>query len=89
MFLYFPLAIKAISRLSAVGHLQHGGTGRPSWDRSKDAKIDHRDKLLRHLMGSGEIDPTTGELHDIAVAWRALANAELAEERRLGHATPE
>lgn len=79
---YFPLAIAAIARLSKKGNDKHN-PGQPlHWSRDKSA--DHADCILKHLTDRGTIDPDNGELHDVSLAWRALANLELAEEQRLG-----
>lgn len=79
---YFPLAIAAVARLSRIGNDKHNPGEPMHWARGKSN--DHRDCIGRHLMACGTIDPETGELHDAAVAWRALANLQIAEEKRLG-----
>jgi 5'(3')-deoxyribonucleotidase len=79
---YFPLAFAALARLSKKGNDKHN-PGQPlHWSRAKSA--DHRDCIVKHLIDSGIIDPDNGELHDVSLAWRAMANLELAEEKRLG-----
>jgi hypothetical protein len=78
---YFPLALAAIARLSKKGNDKHNPGEKLHWSRGKSD--DHVDCLVRHLMERGTVDPSTGELHDVAVAWRALANLQLAEEARL------
>lgn len=79
---YFPLAMKALARLSKWGNDKHN-PGQPlHWSRPKSS--DHKDCIARHLLDAGTIDPESGELHDVALAWRALANLQLAEEKRLG-----
>jgi hypothetical protein len=40
--------------------------------------------MLRHTVDRGIIDEESGELHDVEIAWRALANLQIAEEQRLG-----
>lgn len=79
---YFPLAIAAVARLSKAGNDKHN-PGQPlHW--SRDKSNDHADCILKHLVDRGIVDPDNGELHDVSLAWRALANLELAEEKRLG-----
>lgn len=79
---YFPLAFAAIARLSKKGNDKHN-PGQPlHWSRDKSS--DHADCILKHLVDRGTIDPDNGELHDVSLGWRALANLELAEEKRLG-----
>lgn len=82
---YFPLALAAISRLSKAGNDKHN-PGQPlHW--SRDKSTDHADCILRHMADRGLIDGETGELHDVAIAWRALAMLQLAEEKRLEKGT--
>jgi hypothetical protein len=78
---YFPLAIEAVARLSRKGNDKHNPGEPLHWNRPKSS--DHADCLVRHLLDRGKIDPSSGELHDAAVAWRALALLQLAEEKRL------
>lgn len=79
---YFPLAIAAVARLSKKGNDKHN-PGQPlHW--SRDKSTDHENCIPRHLVDRGVIDPDTGELHEVSLAWRALALLELAEEKRLG-----
>ena len=78
---YFPLALAAIARLSKKGNDKHN-PGQPlHWSREKSS--DHADCVMRHLAERGKIDPETGELHEVAVGWRALALLQIAEEKRL------
>ena len=82
LFRYFPDALVAVARLSWVGNEKHN-KGQPlHW--SRDKSNDHADCLLRHQMdtGTGEVDPDSKELHEVEVAWRALAQAQLALERQ-------
>jgi hypothetical protein len=81
LFRYFPDALVAVARLSQKGNDKHN-PGQPlHWSRDKSS--DHADCLLRHQMdcGSLEVDPDSGELHEVEVAWRALAQLQLALER--------
>lgn len=78
---YFPLALAAVARVSKAGNDKHN-PGKPlHWARGQS--FDHADCIIRHQMERGNIDADTGELHEILVAWRALAQAEKAEEMRL------
>jgi hypothetical protein len=82
LFRYFPDALVAVARLSQKGNDKHN-PGQPlHW--SRDKSNDHADCLLRHQMdcGSLEVDPDSGELHEVEVAWRALAQLQLALERQ-------
>lgn len=79
---YFPLAMAAVARLSFKGNEKHN-PGQPlHWAREKST--DHGDCIARHQLTVDEIDPENGELHAVAVAWRAMAQLELLEEKRLG-----
>lgn len=79
---YFPDAIAAVARLSKAGNDKHN-PGKPlHWSRGKSN--DHGDCIIRHQMDPEAVDPDTGELHAVAVAWRALAQLQLLEEKRLG-----
>lgn len=78
---YFPLALAAVARLSKAGNDKHN-PGQPlHWSRGKSN--DHLDCIARHLADAGGFDEETGELHDVALAWRSLANLQIAEEKRL------
>jgi hypothetical protein len=75
---YFPDALAAVAHLSFIGNEQHN-PGQPlHWDKSKSG--DHLDCLMRHLVQAGTID-SDGELHDVKVAWRALANLQMLFEK--------
>ena len=82
LFRYFPDALVAVARLSWKGNEKHNPGEPLHW--SRDKSNDHADCLLRHQMdcGSGEVDPDSGELHEVEVAWRALAQLQLALERQ-------
>lgn len=79
---YFPLAIAGIARISKKGNDKHN-PGQPlHWSRDKSQ--DHADCIPRHLVDRDAIDPDSGEPHYLSLCWRALAYAQLAEEKRLG-----
>lgn len=79
---YFPDALAEVAHLSFVGNKKHN-PGQPlHWDKSKSTG--HEDCLLRHLLQSGTVD-SDGVLHDVKVAWRALANLQMKLEAK---ATP-
>ena len=78
---YFALALAAVAELSQAGNDKHNGPGAPlHWSREKSS--DHADCIIRHLIDRGTVDPEDGILHDVKVAWRALAMAQLALEKR-------
>lgn len=79
---YFPLALAAVARLCLKSNQKHNPGEELHWARHKSP--DHKDCIARHLLDSGTMDPEFDELHDVALAWRALANLQLAEEKRLG-----
>jgi hypothetical protein len=83
---YFPLALAAVARLSKIGNDKHNPGEPLHWSRHKST--DHADCIIRHMIDRGTID-TDGELHDVKVAWRALAMLQLAEEKRLIEAAEE
>lgn len=70
---YFPDALAEVAALSKHGNDKHN-PGQPlHWSRNKSN--DHADCIVRHLIESGTVD-TDGFLHDVKVAWRALANLQ-------------
>ena len=75
---YFPLALADVAKLSKIGNDKHN-PGQPlHWSRGKSD--DHADCIIRHMLDRGTID-TDGLLHDAKVAWRALAQLQLAIEK--------
>jgi len=77
---YFPDALAAVARLSKKGNDKHN-PGQPlHWSREKSG--DHADCILRHMTERGKMDETIDELHDVEVAWRALAQCQLALEQQ-------
>jgi hypothetical protein len=78
---YFPDALAEVARLSKIGNDKHN-PGQPlHWSRGKSD--DHADCIMRHMIERGTID-TDGILHDAKVAWRALAQLQLALEKLKG-----
>jgi hypothetical protein len=75
---YFPDALAEVARLSKIGNDKHNPGEPLHWSRGKSD--DHADCILRHMVDRGTLD-TDGILHDAKVAWRALAQLQLAVER--------
>jgi hypothetical protein len=75
---YFPDAIADVARLSKIGNDKHNPGEPLHW--SRDKSDDHADCIVRHQIECGTID-TDGVLHDTKVAWRALAQLQIAIER--------
>lgn len=73
---YFPDAMAAVSQLSFLGNEQHHPGTPLHWD--KDKSQDELDALMRHLVDSSGGVPrdTEGVLHEVKVAWRAMANLQ-------------
>lgn len=78
---YFPNALAAVARLSKIGNDKHNPGEPLHWARDKST--DHGDCIARHQITFDQIDPESGEYHAAGVAWRALAQLELLEEKRL------
>lgn len=76
---YFPHALAAVAHCSYLGSKQHHPDEPLHWDRNKSS--DHLDALMRHLTDAGKLDGD-GLLHDIKVAWRALAHLETVLEKK-------
>jgi len=76
---YFPSALAAIALLSKEGNDKHNPGEELHHARSKSS--DHADCIVRHLMERGTTD-TDGILHDVKVAWRALALLQEELEKR-------
>lgn len=89
---YFPDACYDVARLSYIGNEQHNPGEPVHWARGKGGN--NRDEIIRHTLQSRELDPDpiTGKkvLHATKVAWRALAEAQLAieEYRSKGNVYP-
>jgi hypothetical protein len=76
---YFPDALAEVARLSQIGNDKHNPGEPLHWSRHKSN--DHADCILRHMLERGTVD-TDGLLHDVKVAWRALAMLQVALEKR-------
>jgi hypothetical protein len=83
-FMYFPDALLAVAEHSRKANEKHNPGEPIHWSRDKSK--DHADCVARHLLDIGknwtEIDPEFGSLHAVALAWRALALAQIAIERQ-------
>lgn len=78
---YFPDAIMAISRVSKAGNEKHNPGQSLHWERGKSN--DHLDCEGRHLLTPDAKDPDSGEPEAAHKAWRALADLQISEEKRL------
>jgi hypothetical protein len=76
---YFPDALAEVARLSQAANDKHNPGEPMHW--SKDKSNDHADCVVRHLIDRGQMDED-GFLHDVKVAWRALAMLQVALEAR-------
>ena len=76
---YFPDALAEVARLSKIGNDKHNPGEPLHWSREKSD--DHADCIIRHMLDRGTVD-TDGILHDAKVAWRALAQLQLAIEAK-------
>jgi len=74
---YFPDALAEVARLSQAANDKHNPGEPMHW--SKDKSNDHADCIVRHLVDRGQQDGD-GFLHDVKVAWRALAMLQVALE---------
>ena len=76
---YFPAALAQVAKLSKIGNDKHNPGEELHHARGKS--MDHADCILRHLAERGSVD-VDGFLHEVKVAWRALALLqEVMEER--------
>lgn len=76
---YFPAALAEVARLSMEGNRKHNPGSELHW--SRDKSTDHADCIMRHLVERETVD-TDGFLHDVKVAWRALAQLQVTLEKR-------
>lgn len=82
---YFPNALAHVAMHSKKAGDKHHPGAPLHWERSKST--DHRNKIARHLIDSGKTDKD-GNLHSVAMAWRALALAQEELEELYGYPTP-
>lgn len=78
---YFPDALGAVARLSVLGNEKHNPGEPLHWARGKS--MDQPDCIVRHCAERDTIDTDDGVLHDIKLAWRALANLQTVIEDRM------
>jgi hypothetical protein len=79
---YFPAALAAVAQLSRAGNDKHNPGEEMHHARGKSS--DHADCIIRHLADRGLVD-SDGFLHEVKVAWRALA---LLQESMEDHGAP-
>lgn len=77
---YFPAALAEVAKLSRAGNEKHN-PGEPL-HHARGKSTDHADCIVRHLLDRGTIDDEDGLLHDVKVAWRALAMLQEKLEER-------
>lgn len=82
VMLYFPDALAAVARVSKAGNDKHNPGEPLHWARDKS--MDQMDCVTRHSLTPDVMDPESGEIELAHMAWRALAQLQLAEEKRLG-----
>jgi hypothetical protein len=85
--MYFPDAALAVAEHSRKANDKHNPGEPLHWSKNKSK--DHADCVARHLIDIGEdwdaIDPEFGSLHAVALAWRAMALAQIViEAKRVG-----
>jgi hypothetical protein len=85
VLMYFPDAIAALARLSLAGNRKHNGPDAPL-DWTRGTSNDHMDCITRHSLTKNALDAEGGEADGVALAWRALADLLIEEERRLAAA---
>ena len=78
---YFPDALAAVSRVSKSGNDKHNPGEPLNWARGKST--DQLDCATRHSFTPNVVDAETGEPELAAMAWRVLAELQIAEEKRL------
>lgn len=79
--MYFPDALAAVSRVSVAGNKKHNPGEPLHWARSKST--DQLDCVVRHSLTPTFVDEETGEIELAHACWRALAQLQLFEEKRL------
>ncbi len=81
VMLYFPDALAAVARVSFKGNQKHNPGETLHWSRGKSN--DHSDCAARHQLTPDAIDAESGEQERAHATWRALADLQIAEEKRL------
>lgn len=76
---YFPDALAMVAHISYLGNQKHNPGEPLHWARGKS--MDHPDCIMRHLTERYELDPD-GVEHSAQLAWRALADLQMALERK-------
>jgi hypothetical protein len=76
---YFPSALSEVARLSKHGNDKHNPG--EEMHHARDKSGDHADCIARHQLERGTLDDD-GFLHEVKVAWRALAQLQESLERR-------
>lgn len=79
---YFPDALAAVAQLSKFGNDKHNPGEPLHW--AKDKSRDHKNCIARHLAGTETVDTESGFLHDVGLAWRALANLQTIIDKENG-----
>lgn len=78
VFLYFPLALTEVARVSTEGAVKYTWRG---WESVKGGRERYAEALARHLLAQGwdgkALDQDSKSLHAAHVAWNALAQLEL------------
>jgi len=70
----FAPALREIAKLGSMNNKPNGKYERGSWKLVENPEVKYTDAFWRHLLeGPNEIDTTTNMLHDVAVAWNAIA----------------
>lgn len=81
---YWPDALAAVAELSRKGNDKHNPGQPMHWSRERSS--DHADCVVRHVVDAGpewtEVDTDDEVLYAVKVAWRGLAMAQIAIERR-------
>lgn len=83
---YFPDAAGAVARLSVLGNEKHNPGEPLHWARGKS--MDQPDCMARHNIERGTIDTDDGVLHEVKLAWRAMANLQISIEERIAAGLP-
>lgn len=83
---YFPDAMMAVAHHSFLANEKHNPGEQLHWSKGKSN--DHLDCLARHLLDTGKFDEEFGDLHDVAIAWRAMANLQTVIEQRRERGEP-